>query len=65
MSHTNNSTFQADITKAIVKEMIRLGLDSKAAEYVCSTYDFNSYLLEGQLSNLEKQIHQVQIAAGM
>ncbi len=45
--------------------MIRLGLDSKAAEYVCSTYDFNSYLLEGQLRNLEKQIHQVQIAAGI
>ena len=65
MNSTNNSTFQADITKAIVKEMIRLGLDSKAAAYVCSTYDFNSYLLEGQLRNLEKQIHQVQIAAGM
>lgn len=64
MKTTNNSTFNADITKAIVKEMVRLGLDPKAAAYVCSTYDFTSYLLEGSLSNLEKQIYNVEIAAG-
>jgi hypothetical protein len=61
---TNNSTFNADITKAIVKEMGRLGLDPKAAAYVCSNYDFTSYLLEGTLSHLEKQIYQVETAAG-
>ena len=65
MKTTNNSTFNADITKAIVKEMSRLGLDPKAAAYVCSTYDFTSYLLEGSLSNLEKQIYSVEIAAGV
>ena len=64
MKTTNNSTFNADITKAIVKEMSRLGLDPKAAAYICSTYDFTSYLLEGSLSNLEKQIYNVEIAAG-
>ena len=61
----NNSTFNADITKAIVKEMSRLGLDPKAAAYVCSTYDFDTYLLEGTLSHLEKQIYDVQTAAGI
>jgi hypothetical protein len=60
---TNNSTFQADITKAIIKEMTRCGLSEKAAAYVCSTYDFTSYLLEGSLSHLEKQIYNVEIAA--
>jgi hypothetical protein len=65
VSHTNNSTFQADITKALVKEMSRLGLDSKAAAYVCSTYDFSSYLLEGSLSQLNQQIFHVQTAAGI
>ena len=63
MSDTKNSTFQADITKAIVKEMVRCGLTEKAAVYVCSTYDFTSYLLEGSLSHLEKQIYNVEIAA--
>ena len=63
MSNTKNSTFQADITKALVKEMSRLGLDSKTAAYVCSTYDFTSYLLEGSLSHLEKQVYNVEIAA--
>jgi hypothetical protein len=61
---TNNSTFNADITKAIVKEMSRLGLDPKAAAYVCSTYGFDTYLLEGTLSHLEKQIYDVQTATG-
>jgi hypothetical protein len=64
VSDNKNSTFNADITKAIVKEMSRLGLDPKAAAYVCSTYDFTSYLLEGSFSHLEKQIYQVQTAAG-
>jgi hypothetical protein len=62
---TNNSTFQADIAKALVKEMSRLGLDPKAAAYVCSTYDFSSYLLEGSLSHLNQQIFHVQTAAGI
>jgi hypothetical protein len=62
---TNNSTFNTDISKAIVKEMGRLGLDPKAAAYVCSNYDFSSYLLEGTLSHLEKQIYQVETAAGI
>lgn len=65
MKTNNNSTFNADITKAIVKEMSRLGLDPKAAAYVCSTYDFDTYLLEGTLSHLEKQIYDVQTAAGI
>jgi hypothetical protein len=65
VKNTNNSTFNADISKAIVKEMGRLGLDPKAAAYVCSNYDFNSYLLEGSLSHLEKQIYQVETAAGI
>jgi hypothetical protein len=60
-----NSTFNTDITKAIVKEMSRLGLDPKAAAYVCSTYDFTSYLLEGSLSQLNQQIFHVQTAAGI
>ena len=64
MNSTKNSTFNKDISKAIVNEMVRLGLDPKAAAYVCSTYDFTSYLLEGSLSHLEKQVYQVQIAAG-
>ena len=64
MKTTNNSTFNADISKAIVKEMVRLGLDKNAAAYVCSTYGFDTYLLEGTLSHLEKQIYDVQTAAG-
>ncbi len=64
MLDTNNSTFSKDISKAIVKEMGRLGLDPKAAAYVCSNYDFTSYLLEGTLSHLEKQIYDVQTATG-
>jgi hypothetical protein len=64
VNSTKNSTFNKDISKAIVNEMVRLGLDPKAAAYVCSTYDFTSYLLEGSLSHLEKQVYQVQIAAG-
>jgi len=63
VKNTNNSTFQADISKAIVKEMTRQGFDSKAAAYVCSTYDFTSYLLEGSLSYLEEQIIKVEKAA--
>jgi hypothetical protein len=61
---TNNSTFNKDISKAIVKEMVRCGLSEKAAAYVCSNYDFDSYLLEGPLSHLEKQIYEVETAAG-
>ncbi len=64
MPHTNNSTFQADISKAIIKEMTRCGLSEKAVAYVCSTYDFTSYLLEGSLSHLEKQIYAVETAVG-
>ncbi len=63
MKTTNNSTFNADITKAIVKQMVLIGFDAKAAAYVCSTYDFHSYLLEGTLSHLEEQISKVQTAA--
>ena len=63
MKNTNNSTFNKDISKAIIKEMTRCGLSEKAAVYVCSTYDFTSYLLEGSLSHLEKQIYNVEIAA--
>ena len=44
--------------------MVRLGLDENAAAYVCSTYGFDTYLLEGTLSHLEKQIYDVQTAAG-
>ena len=65
MSHTNNSTFSKDISKAIVKEMKARGLSEKAAAYVCSNYDFTSYLLEGSLSHLEKQIYEVETAAGL
>ena len=61
---TNNSTFNKDISKAIVKEMVRLGYDESAAAYVCSTYGFDTYLLEGTLSHLEKQIENVQTATG-
>ena len=64
MPHTNNSTFNKDISKAIVNEMVRRGLDKDASAYVCSTYDFETYLLEGTLSHLEKQIESVQIATG-
>jgi len=64
VKNTNNSTFNKDISKAIVKEMVRLGLDANAAAYVCSTYGFDTYLLEGTLSHLEKQIYDVQTAAG-
>jgi len=64
VKNNNNSTFNKDISKAIVKEMSRLGLDPKAAAYVCSTYDFNSYLLEGSLSQLNQQVFHVQTAAG-
>lgn len=63
MKNTNNSTFNKDISKAIIKEMVRCGLSESAAAYVCSTYDFTSYLLEGSLSHLEKQVYNVEIAA--
>ena len=64
MKTTNNSTFNKDITRALVKEMKARGLSETAAAYVCSNYDFTSYLLEGTLSHLEKQIYQVETAAG-
>jgi hypothetical protein len=64
VKNTNNSTFSKDIAKALVKEMKARGLSEKAAAYVCSNYDFDSYLLEGSLSHLEKQIYEVETAAG-
>jgi hypothetical protein len=60
---TKNSTFNKDISKAIVKQMVLIGFDEKAAAFVCSNYDFHSYLLEGSLSHIEEQISKVQTAA--
>lgn len=65
MSHTNNSSFNKDITRALVKEMKARGLSETAAAFVCSNYDFTSYLLEGTLSHLEKQIYEVETAVGI
>lgn len=51
-----------DIARALKNHYVRVGLDPKAAEYVLSSYDFCSYLLEGDavLSHIEKQIVKVQ-----
>ncbi len=43
--------------------MVLIGFDEKAAAFVCSNYDFHSYLLEGSLSHIEEQISKVQTAA--
>ena len=48
-----------DIARALKNHFVRIGLNASAAEYVLSNYDFCSYLLEGSLSHLEKQILQV------
>lgn len=56
---TQRDTFTQDIARALKKHYVRLGLDPAATEYVLSTYDFSSYLLEGTLSHIEKQIVQV------
>jgi hypothetical protein len=62
---TNNSTFNKDISKAIINEMVRRGLNKDAATYICSTYGFDTYLLEGSLSHLQDQISQAEKAAGI
>lgn len=51
-----------DIANALKKHYVRIGLDPKAADYVLSTYDFYSYLMEGNavLSHIENQILKVQ-----
>lgn len=52
-------TLSQDIARALKKHYVRLGLDAAATEYVLSTYDFYTYLLEGSLSHIEEQIIKV------
>lgn len=50
------SQFSKDIKKALAKEMLKKNLNEYAVEFILSSYDFESYLLEGTLSHIEEQI---------
>jgi hypothetical protein len=57
-----DSRFTKDIKKALKAEMIRIGHESNAVDYVVSRYDFDTYLLEGTLSHITKEISAVENA---
>jgi hypothetical protein len=54
--------FTKDIRKALKAEMVRIGHEEGAVDYVLSRYDFDSYLLEGTLSHIDKEIYAVESA---
>jgi hypothetical protein len=58
----NDTKFSKDIKKALKAEMVRLGHEVNAVDYVLSRYDFDSYLLEGTLSHISKEIYTVESA---
>ena len=51
-----DSQFSKDIRKALKKEMLRKNQLESAIDFILSSYDFDSYLLEGTLSHIEEQI---------
>ena len=57
-----DSKFSKDIRKALRAEMIRIGHEEGAVNYVLNRYDFDSYLLEGTLSHIDKEIYAVESA---
>jgi len=57
-----DTQFSKDIKKALKAEMVRQGHESNAVDYVLSRYDFDSYLLEGTLSHISKEIYTVETA---
>jgi hypothetical protein len=58
----NDTKFSKDIKKALKAEMVRIGHEANAVDYVLSRYDFDSYLLEGTLSHISKEIYTVESA---
>jgi len=57
-----DTQFSKDIKKALKKEMIRQGHQANAVDYVISRYDFDTYLLEGTLSHISKEVYSVETA---
>jgi hypothetical protein len=57
-----DSKFSKDIRKALKAEMIRIGHEEGAVNYVLNRYDFDSYLLEGTLSHIDGEIYAVESA---
>jgi hypothetical protein len=57
-----DSKFSKDIRKALRVEMIRIGHEESAVDYVLNRYDFDSYLLEGTLSHITNDIQAVENA---
>lgn len=52
--------FNKDIEKAVKKVLLaKWPLDEKTVDFVLSSYDFHSYLMEGVFSHLEEQIKKV------
>jgi len=53
--------FNKDIEKAIKKALLaKWPLHERAVDFVLSSYDFHSYLMEGVFSHLEDQIKRAE-----
>ena len=53
--------FNKDIEKAIKKALLaKWPLNEKAVDFVLSSYDFHSYLMEGVFSHLEDQVRRAE-----
>jgi len=53
--------FNKDIEKAIKKALLaKWPLDERAIDFVLSSYDFHSYLMEGTFSHLEEQVRRAE-----
>ena len=53
--------FNKDIEKAIKKALLaKWAFSERAVDFVLSSYDFHSYLMEGVFSHLEDQIKRAE-----